>query len=858
MDTAIFFNKPFPNGNIIRLITKLNITSRVLVVLLGLLINNGFSKTPFFSGEFEFENDSTKGLKLPLGIPDSLKNDSVVNDEISKDAPSFPVKYIANDSIDFDNHNQIVYLYGQAKVQYDKISLEADRIKVYIGKNEVHAFCKRDSATGKILEKVIFNDDGESFEAPEMKYNFNTKKGRIIQATTQEGEMYLLSDVGKKMPNNDIFLEKGKITTCDHEHPHFYFEAKKLKVIPGKKVVVGPTNLVIRELRTPIWVPFGIFPNNQKRKSGILIPGYGQRDGYFGLDQLGFHWAINDFIHAEFLTNIYFSGTSLFTAELKYKKKYKFNGQLRFRYNNVVQGTKDLADYSITRDFNIGWTFNQDPKAHPKSSFKISIDAKSPTFNQTQNLNSATAISSVQGQNNSQVSWGWTDKKWSLTTTSSLNQNFAQNRVSMTLPNANLSVRAKKWKLLGLEGTLAGSAQARNSVTMGDSTFFTNETFENFRNGAKSNVNMRITKRATLFKYLNITLPYVNWNSYLMTEQIQKVQAESGLSNDTIDSFRYAYDLSLGNVGLNTKIFGTYKFKEGMYVKGFRHTITPSVNLTYSPDFFIEAQDINQVALDTVTGKTVEYSRYETSIFKPNASKAARINFSLDQNLQSKIKDLMDSTGLGSKKINIINAFRLNTSYNFLADSLNWSDLSFSLNTAPVFLKNLNISGNFSPYEIDEFGLRYNSLIWEKGELGRLTSFRAQTSVSLNRNQFVGWLFGLKDQKKDDFGWNMNINYTYTYNKPTFDVTTNQSLGLGGNVNLTENWKFNYNLPINMESYTFARNGYINFTRGLHCWEMSTNWFPFREDVWFTFSIQPKAGLLRDLKYDRKKQGSNF
>lgn len=825
-----------------------------MVVLLGLLINNGFSKTLPLQGEFELKTDSTD---LPSKT-DTIAPDSLVDDDISKDAPTFPVKYIATDSIDFDNTNQIVYLYGEAQVQYDKISLEADMIKVYIGKNEVHAFCKRDSITGKILKKVVFNDDGETFEAPEMKYNFNTKKGRIIQATTQEGEMYLLSDVGKKMPNNDIYLKRGKITTCDAEHPHFYFEAQKLKVIPGKKIVVGPTNLVIRELRTPVWVPFGIFPNNQKRKSGILIPGYGQRANYFGLDQLGFHWAINDHLHANFLTSIYFSGTTLFNADLQYKKRYKYDGNIGFKYTREVRGTPDLQDYKLTTDYQIKWNYRQHAKAHPKSTFSSSITYNSPTFNQTQNLNAATAVSSVQGQNTSQVSWGWTDKKWSLTTSSRLDQNFALNRVSMTLPNANLSIRAKKWKLLGLEGTIAGSAQADNSVTMGDSTFFTNKTFQNFRNGAKSNINLRITERATILKYLNITLPSVNWNSYLITEEIAKIQAESGLSNDTIDSFNYAYDLALGNLGVNTKIFGTYKFKEGSYIKGLRHTITPSANLTYRPDFFIESQDINQIAFDTVTQKNVEYSRYSTSLYKPNASKAASINFSLDQNLQSKVKDFKDSTGLGSKKVNIINAFRLNTSYNFLADSLNWSDLTFSLNTAPLFLKNLTVSGNFSPYEIDENGQRYNSLLWDKKEISRLTSFRAQTSLSLNRNQFVGWLFGIKDKIKDDFGWNMSVNYTYTYNKPAFEVTTNQSLGLNGNVNLSENWRFSYNLPINMESYDFAQNGYINFARGLHCWEMSTNWFPFRDDVWFTFTIQPKAGLLRDLKYDRKKQGSNF
>lgn len=827
--------------------TKLNIRSRVLVVLLGLLINNGFAKTSHKPSFSLFLNDSSELL-----IVDTTSTDSLKFNDISKNAPEFKVKYTATDSIDFDNTNQIVYLFGDAKVEYGDISLSAHLIKVYISKNEVHAFGEKD-ANGKLINKVVFNDKGEEFQSPEMKYNFTSKKGTIIQATTQEGEMYLLSDVGKKMPNNEIFLKTGKITTCDAEHPHFYFEASKLKIVPGKKIIVGPTNLVIRELRTPIWVPFGMFPSNTKRKSGILIPGYDQRAGSYGLDKLGFHWAINDYIHADFLTSIYFSGRTLFSSEFKYKKKYKYDGQLRFNYTKDVNGNPVLSDYKVTKDFNLKWNFKQNTKAHPKSSLKISIDAKSPTFNQTQNLNMQSAVSSVQGQNTSQVSWGWNEKNWSITTTSRLDQNFSQNRISMTLPSVNLSIRPVKRGIF----TFGGSAEGKNSVTASDSTFFKKTTLNNLRNGAKANFNVRVSKRVSLFKYLNITLPSINWNSYLMTEEIHKIQAESGLSNDTINKYNYAYDLSLGNVGLNTKIFGTYKLKKGMYVEGFRHTITPSVNLTYRPDFFIDAQNINQLEYDTVLQKNIEYSKYSTSIYKPNASKAASLNFSLDQNLQSKVRDNSDSTGLKYKKVNIINAFRVNSSYNVLKDSLKWSNLNFSLNTAPVFLKNLNISGNFSPYDIDENGFVYDSLLWKAGQLGRLTSFRTQTSISLNRNQFVKWIFGLDKGKDQDFGWSMNINYTYTYSKPTFDVTTNQSLGLSGKVDLSNNLSFRYNLPINMETYDFAQNGYLNFTRELHCWEMTTNWFPFRNDVWFTFTIRPKAGLLQDLKYDKKRQGSS-
>ena len=822
------------------------------MVLLGLLINNAFAKTIDYA-HFNFEEDTTL-LKI-----DSLKQDSLVNSDSSPNAPKFKVKYTANDSIDFDNTNQIIYLYGKAKVEYDKISLEADFIKVFIRKNEVHAFSKKDSS-GKIIEKVIFNDEGESFTAEEMGYNFSSKKGRIIETTTQQGEMYLLSEKGKKMPNDEIFLKRGKITTCNAEHPHFYFEATKLKVIPGKKIVVGPTNLIIRELRTPLVIPFGMFPNNQKNQSGILIPGYANGAFGYGLDQLGFHWAINDYIHAEFLTDIYFSGTFRLSSRFDYKKRYKYNGQFKIDYNNIISGTKDLNDHLVSRDFKIKWTFNQESQAHPKSKFSIQIDAKSPKFNQTQNINSTSAVSSVQSYNSSNLNWRWTEKKWNLNINSKLDQNFTQETVDLTLPSLTFNINPIKFGFLNI----STNAVVLNRTTRKESVFFNKETLNDFKNGAKANIRIGISKSWKLAKYINVTTPSLSWNSYLITEEIKKVQGTTGLVNDTNPDgtkVKYAYDLSLGNFGLNTKIYGNYGFKTkktGRYMKGLRHTLTPSASLTWRPDQFMVWQGINDTITDLISGDLVEYSKYSTAIYRPNASKAASANFTLDQNLQTKVLDRNDSTRSKYNTVNIINALRINSSYNFLKDSLNWSDLSFVLNTTPGFLKNLNIDGRFSPYAINENGSIYDSLLWKNGSLGRLTSFKIQTRIDLKRLDLMKLVFKKQTLPKDNFKWSLTLNYTYSYSKLAFDATINQSLGLNGSFQLSENWSFRYNLPVNIKSLDFSSSSYFNFTRSLHCWEMTFNYFPFQAQTNYTFTIRPKAGLLSDLKYDKRRSGGRI
>ena len=132
--------------------------------MLGLLINNGLSKTLSLNSSYLFLSDSNDTfLSFDTLSFDTLSKDSIIIDEIAVGAPTSQVKYTAQDSIDFDNTNQIVYLFGEARVDYGNISLEADRIKVFINKNEVHAFCKKDSLTGNIIKKVVFTDDDIPF-----------------------------------------------------------------------------------------------------------------------------------------------------------------------------------------------------------------------------------------------------------------------------------------------------------------------------------------------------------------------------------------------------------------------------------------------------------------------------------------------------------------------------------------------------------------------------------------------------------------------------------------------------------------------------------------------------------------------
>jgi len=242
-------------------------------------------------------------------------------------------------------------------------------------------------------------------------------------------------------------------------------------------------------------------------------------------------------------------------------------------------------------------------------------------------------------------------------------------------------------------------------------------------------------------------------------------------------------------------------------------------------------------------------------MYRPTAAHAASANFSLNNVLQGKIKEKKDST-YSYKKVNVIQALNATSSYNFLADSLKWSDIRLNLNANPGFLKNFNIDATINPYEKDSTGRSINKLLWQENKIGRLVNFNIRASVGISRKTFIP-----KEVResvlKDGFNWTMNINYTFSYRKPNEEVTLSNSLETNGNVEFNNKWGFTYRLPIDIETYKISQNTSLGFQRDLHCWEMTVDWLPFNNNVNYTFTIRPKAGMLSDLKYEKRNQGNS-
>jgi lipopolysaccharide assembly outer membrane protein LptD (OstA) len=825
-------------------------------------------------------------LVLPsLGVAqtDSLKTDSVVvlsiDSFISKDALESKVKYKATDSIRFDMKTQQVFLFGESEIYYEDIELKAEEIESNLDSNVVTARGKQDS-TGKYFGEPIFKQATKEFNAHQIKYNFNTKKGLITDVKTQEGGGYIHGNKIYKNPDNVLYIKNGKYTTCNLAEPHYHFGATKLKVIPNDKIITGPADLFIENAPTPFAIPFGFFPNSNKQRSGIIIPEPGEsaQYGFFMLNG-GYYLYINEHLDAQLTGDFYSKGSWGTKFNSNYKDRYHFNGNVNLTYSVFKNSEKEFPDFSERKDFFFRWRHNQDPKARPNSVFSANVNFGTTT-NFTNNFNS-TSNDYLSSTANSSVSY--TKRFGSSPFTLNLNASHSQNNltkmITVRLPDVALNMARiyplKKKSSVGnqrfYEKIGVGYAMsARNEVTALDSLYNINEPqylTEKFKNGMKHTI--PVSTSLKMFKYFSLT-PSFNYSEiwYLKTINKNWSDTSNSIYTDTLTGFARGNSYNMA-ANLTTKVFGMYSFKS-KNIKALRHVITPSVGLSYVPE--------NNSGLRSYTDSsntTYEYSIFQDGIYgTSNTAEAGYLNLGLMQNFEMKVRNRKDTVNPISK-ITLLDNLGLSTNYNMLADSFNWSNISLTARTSILKKINLNFNGTIDPYALDTNGTRVNKSHYsQEGGLGRLTNANLSASFALRsktthkkekeskfatEEELAYINYNLDDYIDFDIPWTLNIGYNVNYSKPTFEDSKKviQTLNFSGDVSLTKKWKVGFTSGYDFQNHKYTYTT-INIYRDLHCWEMSMQWVPIGYRQSYTFTIKVKSSILQDLKLTRRNIPSVF
>ncbi len=829
---------------------------------------------------------------------DTTKRDSLINTvdtlnfKLSKDSLSAPIAYSAEDSGVLIVPTKEFILYGKANVKYTDVEITAQTINLNQDKQLLMAYGSTDTSGNPLYKPKLVQGDMQTV-SDTIFYNTKSQKGLTKSTYLQEGEMYIYANTIKKVNDNTVYAWRSRFTTCNLDSPHFAFQTRRMKIIQNKMAVSGPASPEFEGVPFPIYIPFGIYPLNRGRHSGLLPPQFANNEQFgLGLEGLGYYQVLTDNFDVTIRSNIYSYGGWNLNIGSKYLKRYKYTGNV----NLSLQKTKLLnssglskQEFTTSQTFLINWSHSRDYKARPGTSFSANVNAGSTKYNQYVANN---AVQNFQNSLSSSITYSkdW-DGKYNLSLSANHSQNNLLRLVSLNLPTASFNVvtfypfqrkeivGTPKWyeKLgIGYSGNL------QNQISFYDSAF----SFKQILDTAEWGINHNIPITLSLPQLGPLLIsPSISYEERWYAQKIdRKWNAAKKKVDTTITKGIYTARQMQFGIGFSTRIFGTLQFKKESKVRAIRHEMRPTLSLSYKPDM----QKRYYYNLQTDSSGTISrFSKFDGGILGPfSEGRFGGISFGLDNVLEMKVKNKKDTANGGTKKIKLLDGFGFSGSYNLFPGQYDLFPLStIGLYARSTLFEKVNITttANLDPYKIDSKGNRIPKLVLKDNifKPGRLTNGSVAISTSFQSKK--------KDEKpdkdripKDDFitpdeqqrqlnyirsnpaeftdfniPWTLQLSYSLSFSRalqPDYSTKTQifSNVNANGDFSLSPKWKLG-----GSTYYDFSTKKIQTLTmfvtRDMHCWQMAINITPVGLYRSFSITINPKSGILRDLKINRSR-----
>lgn len=804
-----------------------------------------------------------------------------------------PIRYWA-ENISLQNNGNDIILQGQAKMIYQDMTLTAWEIRINREKNTLYARGRADSvdAAGNPVysSQPIFDEKGqEPMSGDFLEYNFNTRRGKVTMGKTQMDPGYYKGENINKIGEKTLLVRTGYFTSCeDIDDPHYYFKSERMRVKIRDKVIAEPIVFYIADVPL-FWLPFGIFPNKRGRHSGIVIPKYGEnRVGGRFLRDMGYYWAPNDYFDASLLTTFYDRIGFTYSADLRYTLRYHLNGALSGEYF-----PRDPSSGQRRERWRVQYRHSQeiDPTFRIAGSGSFVSDknfSKQLSPNQDDRLNQNLS-------SNLTINKSWKGTKNSMSASFSRLQNLQTGQTTTTLPNVSFN-RAQSSFYETITGKSPGSRRSwyqniyysynssgsrredkipiRNDTTGALTGDFTETTQQGIQHRLEFNAPQ------TVFRYFNVrpSLSYrEDWVDEITVAEYDSAQKKIIESKKKQFAARRTFNSS---VGLTTKLYGLFEPNIGS-LKFIRHTVDPSISINYTPDFSSPFYGYVTTLRDSA-GRPVKIDKFKNAISGGTPSrKSQSMNISLRNFFEGK---LIDEDGK-EKKFDILTV-NMSTSYNMLADSLKWSNLSARFSTK-IMGKNIEVRSTYSFYKPrsdgkgnrDSFapfprlldlstslGFAINHKTFQKKDekKGRDREDATDTRTADEDREGILTSQGIQFEKRDyleetkaiEIPWSTSFNINYSLSRADVNKPVQRiDMSARANFQLTKNWKVSWNARFDLEKKDMTSSSFSIY-RDLHCWEMSFDWQPLFG--YYSFQINVKASALQDIKITKHPTRSTY
>ncbi|UCF64651.1 MAG: LPS-assembly protein LptD [bacterium] len=840
--------------------------AQFLIILLGLSI----LRTVQAQEEYSTAVDTTR--------------ESIAADSIQKKKSDIegPVKYTA-ENISFSVDGKKSYLRRNVRIEYQSMQLEAGEVFIDWENNFMRAtgiVDSTDSLGNSIYSQLpVFQEGGnQPIHGIELEYNFKTQRGKVRRGRTEMPPGYYEGEAIKKLGQKTLLVKDGYFTSCDSiEDPHFYYKSYQMRIITGKRAMAKPIIMYIADV--PILaIPFGVFPMERGRRSGLIIPKFSNSSyGGNSLRDFGYYWAASDYWDATLLMNFFERTGVTYEGELRYNKRYKFNGNVNAKYapKDVTTGQK-VQRWSV--DFAHSHILNETTNFNARGSFVSDQQfLQQYSHNQNDRLNQVLTTDAT-------FSKRWPSSKNSFNASVSRTENLQSGNIDYTLPR--LSFSHTQSNIFNFDAKKSVKRKWYHDITYAYNSNFVSSGYKRVEERDSVEIIRRDQSygwqhRAGL-AFNSKILKYFKYNQNIQFEELWVPryldysfdEATNSVVADTINEFRARHTFNM-NLGASTTIYGLFELPL-IPLQSIRHKMDPNISFTFSPDFTKSGYGYVQTFTDTLGRPTRPYDRFAANAFGGTpTSDSRRMNISVANLFQGKM--IRDGE---EKKIDLFN-LNFGTSHNFIADSLKWSNLNTSMRASASKDLDFSVSANHSFYKPTGSGRgNRNEYVWSDGfALPRLLNVQmnarfhlappppdqeksAQPDTTLQSdsdsleivdNTTDAITEGLK---KFNLPWDLTTNFTYSIDKNDVNNTRKRfDMNVAARLEITRNWRIQYSASINLKDKILNYQSF-NIYRDLHCWEMSFAWGPNPQGYsFFTFEIHIKEPALRDIKMTKSSGG---
>ncbi len=815
------------------------------------------------------------------------------------------INFQASDSLVFEFDKQrIATLYGSANVVHQAGKLTAGKITMNLDEHTVSAATQTPQDT---LSQPVLVRESDRIRSKSITFNYETEKGRfeVARVKVQQGNL-----IGTKVKNTNrhvVFLEDAKYTTCGLDHPHYYIQADRMKVVNQEKVFFTNARLFLLDIPYPLVFPFGYVPGEiEKRQSGLLQPTYvsqNQATRGLGVQNLGWFQYFNDYLTGQASVDLFTSGTFFLNASTNYRNRDKFNGSIRVGYSRERGLEPTDPGFSVNTQKRLA--FNHSQEFSPYASLNTNVNLTTADYYRR---NSFDIDERAKVSTSSSFSYRYRhpENLYNFSVSARQNRNFKTNLTRLSGPSANFSLK----RFSPFAGDNPGSGQPawyENISLQYQNSFKSEYAFQpiardsaqinwfealfepdKYREATGNNDHYQYGFRQQAGITMGQLLPsrFVNlsasgsYNEYWFPTTIRKTFNPDSNEVETrkIREFTTARDFNAG-MNLSTTLYGLVNQKIGN-LESFRHTLRPTLSFSYSPDFssdywgYYRVVQTDTTRLEDGSHPTRRYSIFEDEVFRgPRAGEQRVLGLTINNTFEAK-QVKRDSTGEKKENtIRLIDQLNLRTSYNFAADSLNLSDLNTSFTTSLIKGVNIRANARFNFYERDTTGALIDTYLMESsGKPAELVNFSVSASYSINsrrgrrninRNPYFPARYNPYDQSifnEMDSNFNsrpveglnspfsISFNFRYSWNlNPRGENRKSATLNAQNiQFRLTPKWNFSTRL-----GYDFVRGeltpSQFSLNRDLHCWNLSFTMNPFGDFQYFAFRLSVDNGQIQSI-----------